>query len=56
MMTWAMHTIAHALANRDGTTALEYAMIGSAVATIMVACYKSLFDPIAGKLAGIALS
>lgn len=56
MMTWAIRNIAHALANRDGTTALEYAMIGSAVATVMVVCYKSLFHPIAGKLAGITFS
>ncbi len=56
MMTLAWHTITQALANRRGTTALEYAMIGSAVASVMVACYKSLFDPLAGRLAAIALS
>ncbi len=56
MMTLARHTITRALADRDGTTALEYAMIGSAVATVIVVCYKSLFDPMAGRLAALGFS
>ena len=43
-----------AVADRKGATALEYALIASAVAAVILGAFKAFFGGLSGFLAGIS--
>ena len=50
MVAWVMHCAARASADRKGSTAVEYAVIGSAAAAILVSAFKPLFERVVALL------
>lgn len=44
----------NAIADRKGATALEYALIASAVAAIVLGAFRVFFNGLSGFLAGIS--
>jgi Flp pilus assembly pilin Flp len=46
MVAWVRRRAARATADRKGSTGVEYALIGSAAAAILVGAFKPLFERI----------
>lgn len=50
MVAWLVRGAARASIDRKGSTAVEYAVIGSAAAAILVAAFKPFFERIVALL------
>ncbi len=54
MAAWTRRT-SRALANREGVTAIEYAVISAGVISVAITGYYALFDNLAALLATIVI-
>jgi len=55
MTAWLRNT-ASALADREGATAIEYAMIAAGGMTIVAACYRTFFERVDSAVRAIGFS
>lgn len=49
-MAWVKRSIARALSDRKGVTAIEYVLIATGAGTVVISCYNLFFERAAAML------